>query len=100
MHLKFRKFRHGGICNIVPGPRVLTVTEHPRLFPDLCGPDFLIQRVDHRERVPLVHLLRLYLKAFTRNKAHSPFSARPGWVRAPNDACWLGKDIFCNNPLE
>ena len=63
MHRKFRKFRHGGTCNIVPGPRGLTGTEHPRLFPDLCGPDFLIQRVDHRERVPLVHLLSVYLKS-------------------------------------
>ena len=63
MHLKFRKFRHGGTCNIVPGPRGLTGTEHPRLFPDLCGPDFLIQGVDHRERVPLVHLLSVYLKS-------------------------------------
>ena len=63
MHRKFRKFRHGGTCNIVPGPRGLTGTEHPRLFPDLCGPDFLIQGVDHRERVPLVHLLSVYLKS-------------------------------------
>ena len=45
MNLKFWKFRHGGTCNIVPGPRGLTGTEHPRLFPDLCGPDFLIQGV-------------------------------------------------------
>ena len=63
MHRKFRKFRHGGICNIVPGPRGLTGTEHQRLFPDLCGPDFLIQGVDHRESVPLVHLLSVYLKS-------------------------------------
>ena len=51
MHRKFRKFPHGGPCNIVPGPRGLTGTEHPRLFPDLCGPDFLIQGFDHRESV-------------------------------------------------
>ena len=63
MHRKFRKFRHGGTCNIVPGPRGLTGTEHPRLFPDLCGPDFLIQGVDHSERVPLVHLLSVYLQS-------------------------------------
>ena len=72
-------WRHLQHCTGAPWPNGNRTS---MLLPDLCGPDFLIQRVDHRERVPLVHLLRLYLKAFTRNKAHSPFSARPGWVRA------------------
>ena len=41
--------RHGGLCNIVPGPRGLTGTAK-RLFLDLCGPDFLIQGVVHRQQ--------------------------------------------------
>ena len=41
--------RHGGLCNIVPGPRCLTGTAK-RAFLDLCGPDFLIQGVVGRHQ--------------------------------------------------
>ena len=79
MHLKFS---HGGPCNIVPGPRGLTGTEHQRLFPDLCGPDFLFQGVDHRESATARAFAQglPQKRAPTPNKAHSPFSARTWWV--------------------
>ena len=77
-----RKFSHGGPCNIVPGPRGLTGTEHQRLFPDLCGPDFLFQGVDHHESATARAFTQCLpqKRAPTPNKAHSPFSARTWWV--------------------
>ena len=68
MHLKFS---HGGPCNIVPGPRGLTGTEHQRLFPDLCGPDFLFQGVAPRER----HRSCIYSMSTSKAGAHAEQSA-------------------------